>query len=70
MMRLVLAYFDEATKALNQGASVESLVKLPVREQIGRFKYTPDEEMEREYNNVLHQLQSEVADLLNRKEEE
>ena len=70
MMRLVLAYFDEATKALNQGASVESLVKLPVREQIGRFKYTPDEEMEREYNNVLHQLQSEIADLLNRKEEE
>ncbi|MGN8938524.1 V-type ATP synthase subunit A [Bittarella sp. HCP28S3_D9] len=70
MMRLVLAYFDEATKALNQGASVESLVKLPVREQIGRFKYTPDEEMEREYNNVLHQLQSEIANLLNRKEEE
>ncbi|MBO1678382.1 V-type ATP synthase subunit A [Bittarella massiliensis (ex Durand et al. 2017)] len=70
MMRLVLAYFDEATKALNQGASVESLVKLPVREQIGRFKYTPDEEMEREYNNVLHQLQSEITDLLNRKEEE
>ena len=63
-------YFDEATKALNQGASVESLVKLPVREQIGRFKYTPDEEMEREYNNVLHQLQSEIANLLNRKEEE
>ena len=34
-------------EALEQGASIEDLVKLPVREQIGRFKYVAGGEYHR-----------------------
>jgi V/A-type H+-transporting ATPase subunit A len=40
MMELVLNYFDISSEALSKGVSVEELVKLSVRERIGRFKYT------------------------------
>ena len=42
MMMLVLAYYDQAGEALNKGVNIERLVNLPVRETIGRFKYTPE----------------------------
>ena len=32
------------TKALEGGASIQNLIKMPVREQIGRFKYTKAED--------------------------
>ena len=38
MMLLVLAFYDVSVQALERGASVESLVKMPIRERIGRFK--------------------------------
>ena len=40
MMRLVLAFYDAGLDALKQGADINDIVKLPVREQIGRYKYT------------------------------
>ena len=46
MMRLVLAYYDKSVEALGNGAGVQDLIKLPVREQIGRFKYVLDENIE------------------------
>ena len=35
---------------------------MPVREQIGRFKYTKAEDVEKEYQAVLDELAKEVAD--------
>ena len=35
MMRLILSYFDQGNQALREGADIEDLVKLPVREAIG-----------------------------------
>ena len=40
MMELILSYYDKSLEALGKGAGIEALVDLPVREQIGRFKYT------------------------------
>ena len=68
MMRLVLAYYDEATAALADGRDIDALVALPVRERIGRFKYTPVEEMVAVYDDILAQIQKQTADA-GRKEE-
>ena len=68
MMRLVLAYYDEATAALADGRDIDALVALPVRERIGRFKYTPVEEMAAVYDDILAQIQKQTADA-GRKEE-
>lgn len=61
MMLLVLAYYEKASNALEQGALVDSLVKLPVRERIGRFKYIPSDQTQKEYGELLDQLDLEIG---------
>ena len=60
MLELVLAYFDASRAALDQGVSINALVKLPVREAIGRFKYVPVSETRTEYDNITCQLKAEI----------
>ncbi len=44
MMLLIVQYYEKAQAALSGGMDIETLISLPVREQIGRFKYTdPDQ---------------------------
>ena len=62
MMKLVLAYYEKATEALQNGAKVHDLINLPVREQIGRFKYTLEENVEKEYANVMSTLETQTKD--------
>ena len=59
---VVLAFYEQSKKALEGGASIQNLIKMPVREQIGRFKYTKAEDVEKEYQAVLDELAKEVAD--------
>ncbi len=67
MMQLVLDFYNASVKALSKGISVDALVKLPVREQIGRFKYIPEDRMKSEYDNILHTLSSEIDELAQQK---
>lgn len=62
MMKLVLAFYEESSKALAEGASMNKLISMPVREQIGRFKYTHEDELDEAYQKVTDQLAAEVAD--------
>ena len=64
LMKLVLAYYDHGVEALNQGASIQDLVKLEVREKIGRFKYTLEYTLEEEYKNIMDQLAKEISNVL------
>lgn len=60
MMKLILKYYDVASEALEKGADIEKLVGLDVRERIGRYKYTPTEKVQSEYNNISEELTSEI----------
>ncbi len=64
MMRLVLAYYDKASDALANGAGIERLVSLPVRESIGRFKYVEEKKVDAEYDAIIGRLSRELADVL------
>ena len=68
MMKLVLAFYEESQKALNGGASSGGLIKMAVRERIGRFKYTTEDKIETEYQAVLEQLAKEIADVLGKED--
>ena len=68
MMQLVLDYYDKAVEALDQGASIEDLVKLPVREQIGRFKYVQEKNIQAEYEAVLKALSKQIDELLQKED--
>ncbi len=61
MMDLVLDYYDLAKEALSKGAEISDLEALPVRERIGRFKYTPQDNIKAEYENILKTLGAEIS---------
>ncbi len=61
MMRLVTAFYEQGAEALAKGASINDLVKLPVREAIGRYKYTLEDHLDEEYKRVTEQLAAEIA---------
>ncbi|MGI6254955.1 MAG: V-type ATP synthase subunit A [Acutalibacter sp.] len=69
MMKLILSYYQKSLDALKDGVEISVLVSLPVREQIGRFKYTEPEEMESRYEAVLAMLDEELAQARAAKEE-
>ncbi|MFR9307582.1 MAG: V-type ATP synthase subunit A, partial [Lachnospiraceae bacterium] len=62
LMQLILAYYDEGREALERGADVNRLAALPVREQIGRYKYTTEDRLDQEYEAVLAQLRQEMSE--------
>ena len=68
MMKLVLAFYDEGAEALSRGAQGNDLVKLPVREKIGRYKYTEESNLTAEYEAVDKELSAEIAGLLGKED--
>ena len=69
MMELILSYYEKSLEALKEGVETGKLIALPVREQIGRFKYTPAEEVESRYQAVLTQLEEELKEAKAAKED-
>ena len=61
MMLLVNAFYDRTTEALSQGASLQKLISMPVREQIGRFKYVHEDALDEEYKKVDEELSAQIA---------
>ncbi|MCC8141015.1 MAG: V-type ATP synthase subunit A [Lachnospiraceae bacterium] len=70
MMRLVLAYYRESEAALESGIPIKGLLNMEVRERIGRFKYTHEEDIEEEYEKVGKELIEEIASLRGKEEDQ
>lgn len=68
MMRLILAFYDMSVDALAKGASIDEIVKLPVREQIGRFKYVEEKDIDMSFDKITKELQSELSGILGKEE--
>lgn len=68
MMELVLAFYEESKKALEQGVSVQGLIKMEVREKIGRFKYVENDNIEAEYQAVKEELAKEISTLFGKED--
>lgn len=61
MMTLMMDFYRLSADALQKGVSVDAIMKLDVRERIGRFKYTPDDRIHAEYDAILEQLSAELS---------
>ena len=68
MMRLVYAFYEQGTKALAQGASINDVVKLPVREEIGRYKYTHEEQIGERYQKITEDLATQMANTIGKED--
>ena len=61
MMMLVNAFYDRSKEALGRGASLKKLISMPVREQIGRFKYVREENLDEEFRKADENLSAQIA---------
>ena len=69
MMKLVLAFYNVSSDALKQGADVNKLIAMNVREEIGRFKYTPEDKVDAEYERITADLNREAQEIISAKED-
>ena len=68
MMKLVLAFYHVSMENMKKGASMNGLIRMAVRERIGRFKYTPVDKIQDEYETILRELQTEADNLLQKED--
>lgn len=63
MMKLVIAFYEQSLEALEQGQGIQGLIKMPVRERIGRYKYTHEDALDQEYEATCKDLAEQIANL-------
>lgn len=68
MMKLVYSFYDLGTKALEQGANINDIVKMETRERIGRYKYTVEAKVEEEYKKISDELAAEFASVISKED--
>ncbi len=68
MMNLVLEYYDTASEALKKGADIEKLADLEIRERIGRYKYIPNDNLQKEYDEIITELHREIDALIGKED--
>ncbi|MBQ9827567.1 MAG: V-type ATP synthase subunit A, partial [Lachnospiraceae bacterium] len=69
MMKLVYSFYDESRRALAEGASIGDIVAMEVRERIGRYKYTIEADIDREYEKISEELIKEIADIVGKEDQ-
>ena len=69
MMKLVLAFYDVCSQALEKGANINKLVDMNIREPIGRFKYTAEEQVDAKFKENEQRLVQEADDIAAAKED-
>ena len=63
MMKLILTADTLGREALDKGADLDDLLRLPSREKIGRAKYVPEDESDA-FIKIMSELKSEIATLV------
>lgn len=63
MLKSILLNYDKSLEALEQDASFNKLITLPVREKIGRLKYVPENETQAAYDEIIADLNKQIGDL-------
>ncbi len=66
MMQLILKFYDSSQQALSEGADIDGLVNMNVRESIGRFKYVPTDETDKQFAVISEELEKEIADVMSK----
>ena len=67
MMTVILEFYDKSLAALGDGADINKIVAMPVREKIGRLKYAAEDKVAEEAADIVGRLE---AELLNAKPDE
>ncbi|HTT17059.1 MAG TPA: V-type ATP synthase subunit A [Thermoplasmata archaeon] len=61
MLRAILAFGDREQEAIEKGATVQQLQRLPVRTKLSRMKWVPEEELASQFEQIELEVGSAVA---------
>jgi len=65
MLKMVLAFYDEGKRALENGVYLNEILNLPVREKIARAKYTGEAKAS-EIENIIEELKGNIDELISK----
>ncbi|HWQ98426.1 MAG TPA: V-type ATP synthase subunit A [Clostridia bacterium] len=60
MLKVILAFYDKSLVALQEDAPFSKLVKMPVREKIGRLKYVPEDQVQAQFDAIMQDLNDQI----------
>lgn len=63
MLKLIMTFYYSGKKAIEAGVGIKELFALPVRERIGRAKYTPEQEVDGVFYKIETDLKSQMEAL-------
>jgi len=63
LLKTILSFYEKSLVALQEDASFNKLVSLPVREQIGRMKYVPETEIDARCDEISRQMSEQIRAL-------
>lgn len=69
MLKLILSYYRMAQDAIKKDVDLKELFGLPVREKIGRAKYVPQEDINKEYAIIEQELAGQMEALISKEGE-
>ena len=68
LMKLVIAFYEQSKEALDKGANIQGLIKMDVREKIGRFKYVTEDKLDKEYKATMDELAADIANVFGKED--
>ncbi len=63
LLKAILSFYEKSLVALQEDASFSKLVRLPVREKIGRLKYVPEDEVQAQYDALMKDMSDQIRAL-------
>lgn len=66
LLRLIMEFYRQSKAAIEKGGDYNRLIAMPVREVIGRFKYTEEDQVDAQYEAVLEELTKSIKELVDK----
>ncbi|MBM6989841.1 V-type ATP synthase subunit A [Mobilibacterium timonense] len=64
MLDMILRYYKESVRGVEGGVEFSKLAALPIREEIGRFKYLTEDKVDENYDSIVGRMESTINDLI------
>lgn len=60
MLKAIMRYYEECGKAVDDGVPLEELIKLPLRTEMARMKYVPEDRFERMFKDLMKRMEDSI----------
>ena len=70
LLKLILSYYDMGQDAIKKGAPFSKISNLPEREDIGRFKYIEEEQIDAAFDELMGKMRNDINELVAKEAEQ